>query len=69
MSTKWQEIKENILRNLKMIMLFLGVDKINIVSTPPNYWYMIFDSTLIYTDGLYYWAEAGDWEIGDNSIT
>ncbi len=69
MSTKWQEIKENILRNLKMIMLFLGVDKINIVSTPPNYWYMIFDSTLIYRDGLYYWAEAGDWEIGDNSIT
>jgi hypothetical protein len=68
-STKWQEIKENILRNLKMIMLFLGVDKINIVSTPPNYWYMIFDSTLIYRDGLYYWAEAGDWEIGDNSIT
>jgi len=52
-----------------MIMLFLGVDKINIVSTPPNYWYMIFDSTLIYRDGLYYWAEAGDWEIGDNSIT
>lgn len=50
-------------------MLFLDVDKINIVSTPPNYWYMIFDSTLIYRDGLYYWAEAGDWEIGDNSIT
>ena len=50
-------------------MLFSVIDKINIVSTPPNYWYMIFDVTLIYKDGLYYWAEVGDWEIGDNSVT
>lgn len=50
-------------------MLFLGIYKINIISTPPNYWYMIFDATLIYKDGLYYWAEVGDWDIGDNSVT
>lgn len=50
-------------------MLFLGIDKINIVSTPPDYWYMIFDATLIYKDGLYYWAEIGNWQIGDNSVT
>ncbi|MCX7884280.1 MAG: hypothetical protein N2448_04535 [Caloramator sp.] len=50
-------------------MLFLGIYKINIISTPPNYWYMIFDATLIYKDGLYYWAETGDWDIGDNSVT
>ncbi|SDY91113.1 hypothetical protein SAMN05660462_01199 [Proteiniborus ethanoligenes] len=50
-------------------MLFWGVNKINIISTPPNHWYMIFDTTLVYKDGLYYWAEAGDWEIGDNSVT
>lgn len=50
-------------------MLFWGVNNINIVSTPSDYWYMIFDATLIYKDGLYYWAEAGDWEIEDNSVT
>ncbi len=50
-------------------MLFWGVNNINIVSTSPDYWYIIFDATLIYKDGLYYWAEAGDWEIGDNSVT
>ena len=43
-------------------MLFLGVNNINIISTPLNYWYMIFDTTLVYKDGLYYWAEVGDWE-------
>lgn len=49
-------------------MLFLGIDKINIVSTPLNCWYMIFDATLTYRDGLYYWAEAGNWEIGDDTV-
>ena len=33
-------------------MLFWGVNKINIISTPPNHWYMIFDATLVYKDGL-----------------
>ena len=33
-------------------ILFLGVNKINIISTPPNHWYMIFDATLVYKDGL-----------------
>ncbi|AEE92445.1 hypothetical protein [Tepidanaerobacter acetatoxydans] len=50
-------------------IIFLGIDKINIVSTPPNYWYMIFDATWVYKEGLYYWAEVGDWEIEDNSVT
>lgn len=50
-------------------MLFLGIYKINITSTPPDYWHMMFDASLIYKDGLYYWAEVGDWDIGDNSVT
>lgn len=50
-------------------MLFSGIDKMNIVSTQPDHWYMIFEVTLTFKDELYYWAEVDNWAIGDNSVT
>jgi len=40
---------------------FTEVHRINIVSTPPENWYSIFESTFFYKDGLFFWADNGNW--------
>ena len=42
---------------------FTQVQRMNIVSTPSNYWYSIFEATLSYKDGLYYWSDEDNFNI------
>jgi hypothetical protein len=54
-------------RNPSAIEIFFSdIQRMNIVSTPPGYFYMIFETTFQYKNGIYYWADQEDWDM-DNS--
>ncbi|WP_026881375.1 hypothetical protein [Clostridium akagii] len=46
---------------------FSEVQRMNIVATNPNYWYMILGASLFYKGGLYYWADEEQWNISEPS--
>ena len=41
---------------------FDEIKSINIAPSPPNYDSIIFEATLLLEDGIFYWAEAGNWQ-------
>ncbi len=42
-------------------LLFDEVRRINVVPSPDNYDSIIFDATLLFTEDVFYWADAGRW--------
>ena len=51
---------------------FHEIRGINVAPSPPNYDSIIFTATLLLEDGVFYWAETGNWrpdEPGCNDVT
>jgi hypothetical protein len=46
---------------------FSDIQRMNIVSTPQDYWYSILGVTLEHIDGIFYWADEEDWNISDSN--
>ena len=49
-------------------LLFEGVTQFHIVPSPINFDSIIYDAKLILHKGLFYWADAYDWEPEDYSL-
>ncbi|MFF2755815.1 hypothetical protein ACFVR1_19160 [Psychrobacillus sp. NPDC058041] len=43
-------------------LLFEGVTQFHILPSPENYDSIIYDATLIFHKGLFYWADQSDWK-------
>ncbi len=53
-------------------IIFDEIRSVHIALSPPNYDDIIFSATLLLKDGVFFWAEAGNWQPDDpncNDIT
>ncbi|MBE1553834.1 hypothetical protein [Sporosarcina limicola] len=49
-------------------LLFEGVTQFHILPSPENYDSIIYDTTLLLHNDLFYWADQSDWKPVDNSF-
>ncbi len=48
-------------------LLFEGVTQFHILPSPENYDSIIYNATLIFHNGLFYWANQNDWQPENNT--